>query len=80
MSDIIKLGKTMKGHIEYIPETIRSEINSAVVDGLNNKLRTAFKMSYGLKPWKYRGAIICLVAEDSSYTHNVKEFRFCNDM
>jgi transposase len=47
--DIVKLGKIMKRHIEGILEAIRSGINSAVVEGLNNNIRTAFKRSYGFK-------------------------------
>ncbi len=45
MPEITKLGKTMKRYIEGILEAIRSGINSAVVEGLNNKTRTAFKRS-----------------------------------
>ena len=62
MPEIIKLGKTMKRHIEGILEAIRSGINSAVVEGLNNKIRTAFKRSYGFKAQEYRDTIIYLVA------------------
>ncbi|MGP6240348.1 transposase, partial [Cuniculiplasma sp. SKW4] len=62
MSDIIKLGKTLKRHLKGIPETIKSGINSAVVEGLNNKIRTAFKRSYGFKAQEYRDTIIYLVA------------------
>ena len=62
MPDIIKLGKTMKRHIEGILEAIRSGINSAVVEGLNNKIRTAFKRSHGFKAQEYRDTIIYLVA------------------
>ena len=64
MPGIIKLGKTMKRHIEDILEAIRSGTNSAVVEGLNNKIRTAFKRSYGFTAQKYRDTIIYLVAED----------------
>ena len=62
MPDIIKLGKTMKKHIDGILESIGSGINSAVVEGLNNKIRTAFKRSYGFKAQEYRDKIIYLVA------------------
>ena len=62
MPDIIKIGKTMKRHINGILEAIKSGINSAVVEGLNNKIRTAFKRSYGFKAQKYRDTIIYLVA------------------
>jgi transposase len=62
MPDIIKLGKTMKRHPDGIMEAIRSGINSAVVEGLNNKIRTAFKRSYRFKAQEYRDTIIHLVA------------------
>ena len=62
MPDIVKLGKTMKRHLDGILEAIKSGINSAVVEGLNNKIRTAFKRSYGFKAQEYRDTIIYLVA------------------
>ena len=62
MPDVIKLGKAMNRHIDGIMEAIRSGINSAVVEGLNNKIRTAFNSSYGFKAQEYRDTIIYLVA------------------
>jgi transposase len=62
MPDIIKLAKTIRRHLDGIMEAIRTEINSAVVEGLNNKIRTAFKRSYGFKAQEYRDTIIQLVA------------------
>ena len=62
MPDIIRLGKTMKRHIDGILEAIRSGINSAVVEGLNSKIHAAFKRSYGFKAQEYRDTIIYLVA------------------
>ena len=62
MLDIIKLGKTMKRHIDGMLEAIRSGINLAVVKGLNNKNRTPFKGSYSFDPQEYRDTIIYLVA------------------
>ena len=62
MPDFIKLGKTMKRHLNGIMEAIRSGINSAVVEGLDNKIRTAFKRFYGFKAGEYRDTIIYLVA------------------
>ena len=62
MPDIVKLGKPMKRPLDGILEAIRSGINSAVVEGLNNKIRTAFKRSYGFMVQKYRDTIIYLVA------------------
>ena len=65
MPDIIKSGNTMKRHFDGILEAIRSGINSDFVEGLNNKIRTAFKRSYGFRSQKYRDTIIYLVAEGS---------------
>ena len=42
-------------------EAIRSGINSAVVEGLNNKIKTTFKRSYGFKSYEYRDIITYLV-------------------
>ena len=52
----------MKRHIDGILEAIGSGINSAVAEGLNKKIPTAFKRSYGSKVQKYRDTIIYLVA------------------
>ncbi len=61
MHDIVKIGKTIKMHPDGIMEATRSGINSAVVEGLNNKTRTAFKRSYCFKA-KERDTIIYPVA------------------
>ena len=60
--DIMKLVKTINRHLDGIIEAIQTEINSAVVEGHNNKIRTAFKRSYGFKAQEYRDTIIYLVA------------------
>ena len=62
MPDIVKQGKTIKRHLGGILEAIRSTINSAVVEGLNNKIRTSLKRSYWFKAGRYRDTIIFLVA------------------
>ena len=62
MHDIIKLGKTIKRHMDGIIEAIKSGINSDVVEELNNKIRTAFKRSYVFKTKEYRDTIIYMVA------------------
>jgi hypothetical protein len=41
---------------------IKKMINSAVVDGSSNKIRTAFKRSYSFKALEYRDTIIYVVA------------------
>ncbi len=60
--DTIRLRKTLKRHIDGILEAIRSGINSAVVEGLNNKIRTAFKRSYGFKSRENKDTSVYLVA------------------
>ncbi len=63
MPDVIKLGKA-----------IRSGINSAVVEGLNNKIRTAFKRSYGFKAQEYTGTQSYIWWQEGlSYPRNVRE-------
>ena len=62
MPDIIMLGKTIKRHLDGILKAIRSGISSAVVEGLYNKIRTAFKRSYRFKAREYMDTIIYLVA------------------
>ena len=49
-------------HLNGILEAIKSGTNSAVVEGLNNMIRTACKRSYGFKAQEYRDTIIYLVA------------------
>ena len=62
MYDIVKIGNTIKMHPDGITEAIRSRINSAVVEGLNNQISTAFKRSYCFKANEYRDTIIYPVA------------------
>jgi hypothetical protein len=52
----------MNRHIDGILEAMRSGINSAVVEGLNNKTGTAFKRSSEFKAKEYRDTMIYLVA------------------
>lgn len=56
------MGKTVKRHISGILEAIKSGVNNGVVEGLNNKIKTAFKRSYGFKRKEYRETMIFLVA------------------
>lgn len=55
-------GKTIRRHLKGIVETIKSGINSAVVEDLNNQIRTAFKRDHRFKAQQYRDTIIYLVA------------------
>ena len=58
----MKLEMPMKKQIIGILEAIRSRINSAVVEGLNNKIKKAFKRSYSFKPHEYGDTITYSVA------------------
>jgi hypothetical protein len=42
-------------------EAIRLDRNSAVIDGISNKIRTTFKLAHGFKSHEYRDKIIYLV-------------------
>ena len=62
MPNIIKLGNIIKRHLAGIMGAIKSGINSAVVEGLNNKICTAFKRSCGFNAQDYRDTTIYLLA------------------
>lgn len=62
IDEVIKMGKTVKNHISGILEAIKSGINNGAVEGLNNKIKTAFKKSYGFKKEEYRETMIFLIA------------------
>jgi hypothetical protein len=62
MPDIVNLGRTINRYLDGILEAIRSTINSAVVEGLNNKIHAAFKRSYRFKSQEYKGTILYLMA------------------
>ena len=61
ISEIVSLAKTIKKHLKGIIEAIKSGINPAVVEGLNNKIRKAFRLSYGFKVQTPSDTIIYLV-------------------
>lgn len=60
--DIVKYGKTLKNHFKGIINAIMLDLDNAVVEGINNKIKTAFKRSYGFKNPEYRDTMIFLVA------------------
>ena len=62
IEEIIKLAKTIDKHYSGILEAIKSKLNNGIAEGLNNKIKTAFKRSYGFKTEKYRNTMIYLVA------------------
>jgi transposase len=59
---IVSVAKTIKKHSQGILEAIKNGLNNGVAEGLNNKIKTAFKRSYGLKTEKYRNTMIYLMA------------------
>ena len=62
IKEIITLAKMIKRNSYGILESIKGDISNGVVEGLNNKIKTAFKRSYGLKTEMYRNTMIFLMA------------------
>lgn len=60
--EIISVSKAIKKHAQGILEAMKNDLNNGVAEGLNNKIKTAFKRSYGLKTEKYRNTMIYLMA------------------
>ncbi|KAF5415196.1 MAG: hypothetical protein C5S48_06325 [Candidatus Methanogaster sp.] len=61
IKEIIKLAKTIKKHFYGIMEAIRTGLSNSVAEGLNNKVKTVVKRSYGFKTAEYRNTMIYLV-------------------
>jgi transposase len=62
ITEIISVAKTIKKHSLGILEAMKNGINNGVAEGLNNKIKTACKRSYGIKTEKYRNTMIYLMA------------------
>ncbi len=79
IEEIVKLAETVHTHSYGILEAIRTGLNNSVAEGLNNKVKTVVKRSYGFKTAKYRNTMIYLVRANWSclrvYPHNVEENR-----
>ena len=60
--EIVKYGKALKKHFEGIINAIMLNLSNSVAEGINNKIKTAFKRSYGFKSIEYRDTMIFLVA------------------
>ena len=60
--EIVKYGKTMKNKFDGIIRGIVMRANNAMAEGINNKIKTAFKRSYGFKSPEYRDTMIFLIA------------------
>ena len=62
IEEIVKLAVTVHKHSYGILEAIRTGLDNSVAEGLNNKIKTVVKRSYGFKTVKYRNTMIYLAA------------------
>jgi transposase len=62
LPDMSKLAKSIRNHIDGIIESVRQRVTSGYAEGLNNKMRTAFRRAYGFKAKEYRDTMIYLIA------------------
>ena len=62
LPEMSKLAKSIRNHIEGIIESVRQRVTSGYAEGLNNKIRTAFRRAYGFKAREYRDTMIYLIA------------------
>jgi transposase len=60
--EVVRYGKSIKRHSEGIIRAIMLDLSNSVAEGINNKIKTAFKRSYGFKSDEYRDTMIFLVA------------------
>jgi Transposase and inactivated derivatives len=62
IKEIITLAKMIKRNSHGILESIKQGVSNGVVEGLNNKIKTAFKRPYELKTEKCRDTMTFLMA------------------
>jgi transposase len=62
LPEMSKLAKSIRNHLEGIIESVRQKVTSGYAEGLNNKIRTAFRRAYGFKAREYRDTMIYLIA------------------
>lgn len=62
LPEMARLAKSVRNHLDGIVESVRQRITSGYAEGLNNKIRTAFRRAYGFKAKEYRDTMIYLVA------------------
>ena len=62
LAEMSKLAKSIRNHLEGIIESVRQKVTSGYAEGLNNKIRTAFRRAYGFKAKEYRDTMIYLIA------------------
>jgi transposase len=62
IKEVVKYGRTIKRHFHGVINAIMLDLSNSVAEGINNKIKTAFKRSYGFKSDEYRDTMIFLVA------------------
>jgi len=62
LNPIKEFAKTVRNHWEGILNGFKCYITNGVIEGLNNKIKTAMKRAYGFKTFEYLRTIIYLVA------------------
>ena len=67
MTNILKLVKAMKRHINGLLETMDSGINSTTVNRLTKKVWEVFKSSDGFKIQEYFVTITCLATYEIAF-------------
>lgn len=55
------MSKTIKKHARGIIDAMKNNLNNGIAEGFNNKIKTIFKKSYGLKTDKYRSTMVYLM-------------------
>lgn len=62
LEPIKDFAKTVKNHWDGILNFFYSKVTNGIIEGLNNKIKTAMKRAYGFKSFEYLKTIIYLVA------------------
>lgn len=62
LEPIKQLAKTIRNHWNGILNFFDSYISNGIIEGLNNKIKTAMRRTYGFKTFEYLRVIIFLVA------------------
>ncbi len=62
LEPIKEFAKTVRNHWEGILNVFDCYITNGIIEGLNNKIKTAMKRAYGFKTFEYLRTIIFLVA------------------
>jgi len=62
LDPIIDFAKTIKEHWNGILNYFDSNITNGIIEGINNKIKTALKRAYGFKSFRYLRTIVYLIA------------------